>query len=169
MEQIRLFNTGGTFNKRYDPIAGELVVPRDDRSVVRAAEAFAVNCPFVVEGLIYKDSLEMGEEERELLATAVATAPEERIVVVHGTDTMDKSAAAVAAWLGEESFKRVIFTGAMVPFSIDPVEATANLALALGASAHLAPGVYIAMHGLVLPHAQIRKNRQTGLFERVSG
>jgi len=89
------------------------------------------------------------------------------VVIVHGTDTMDKSAKALDAWLGRSHDKRVVLTGAMVPFSIDPVEATANLALAVSAVRFLEPGVYIAMHGMVLPYDQIKKNRELGIFEAV--
>ena len=163
---LRLFNTGGTFNKRYDPIRGELFVPADDRAVQRALEPLGANLDIVVTGLIYKDSLEMDDADRRILADALYGAQEERIVVVHGTDTMDRSAEAAAKRLGE-SGKCVVFTGAMVPFTIDGVEATANLTLAIASALTLPPGVYIAMHGLALPYTRIRKNRQKGHFERV--
>jgi L-asparaginase len=165
MESLLIINTGGTFNKRYDPIAGELVVPEDDRAVA-AAMAPMRGAAYRVAGLLYKDSLQMDDADRAALCRAVQEAAEARIVVVHGTDTMDRSAAAVAEALPDGG-KRVVFTGAMVPFSIDPVEATANLASAVTAAGYLPPGVYIAMHGWVLPHDRIRKNRARGIFERV--
>jgi L-asparaginase len=165
MQNVLILNTGGTFNKRYDPIAGELVVPEDDRAVAAALASMA-GLSYRIGGLLYKDSLQMDDTDRAMLAEAVSGAPQERIVVVHGTDTMDRSAAAVAQAL-QGGRKRVVFTGAMVPFSIDPVEATANLVSAVTAVAYLAPGVHVAMHGWVLPHDRIRKNREKGIFERV--
>jgi L-asparaginase len=164
---VRIINTGGTFNKRYDPVAGELFVPADDAAVERAVASMGANLQILLSGTLYKDSLEMDDADRDLLCEIAAKVAEERIVVVHGTDTMDKSAAALARWLGEGHGKRVVLTGAMVPFAIDPVEATANLATAVTATGFLEPGVYIAMHGLVLPHDRIRKNRELGRFERV--
>lgn len=169
MQPLRIINTGGTFNKRYDPIAGELVVPADDRAVESALASMRPNLDPVVSGAIYKDSLQMDDADRALLCGIVADVTERCVVIVHGTDTMDASAEALARWLGNESPKRVVLTGAMVPFSIDPVEATANLALAVTAAGYLDPGVYVAMHGLVLPYARIRKNRETGRFEEVKG
>jgi L-asparaginase len=165
---IRIINTGGTFNKRYDPIKGELFVPADDRAVEEALAPMHHGGDILIGGAIYKDSLDMDDTDRDLLCEIVADCDENDIVVVHGTDTMDKSAAAIDRWLGEKPLKRVVLTGAMVPFSIDPVEAVGNLSSAVTAVRYLAPGVYIAMHGLVLPHTRIRKNRERGVFEAVS-
>jgi len=164
---VRIINTGGTFNKRYDPVKGELCVPADDRAVEEALASMRHGCEITISGTLYKDSLDMDNADRDLLCEIVANLEEREIVVVHGTDTMDKSAAALARRLGTGEGRRVVLTGAMMPFSIDPVEATANLASAVTAVPFLAPGVYIAMHGLVLPYDKIRKNRESGLFERV--
>ncbi|WP_300367126.1 asparaginase domain-containing protein [Hydrogenimonas sp.] len=164
---MRIINTGGTFNKRYDPVKGELFVPADDRAVEEALASMRHGCEITISGTLYKDSLDMDNADRDLLCEIVANLEEREIVVVHGTDTMDKSAAALARRLGTGEGRRVVLTGAMMPFSIDPVEATANLASAVTAVPFLAPGVYIAMHGLVLPYDKIRKNRESGLFERV--
>ncbi|WP_456451534.1 asparaginase domain-containing protein [Hydrogenimonas sp.] len=167
MQSLRLINTGGTFNKRYDPIRGELFVPADDQAVEAAIASMRPNLSLRLSGTIYKDSLEMDDADRAMLGELVAAVQERCVVVVHGTDTMDKSAVAVARWLGQGHGKRVVFTGAMVPFFVDPVEATANLASAMTAICLLPPGVYIAMHGLVLPHDKIRKNREAGRFEEL--
>ncbi|WP_456382254.1 asparaginase domain-containing protein [Hydrogenimonas sp.] len=164
---IRIINTGGTFNKRYDPIAGTLVVPADDRAVEAALASVGGNVEIAITGTIYKDSLEMEEADRAALCEEVAGAEEDAVVIIHGTDTMDRSARALAAWVQVAGKKRVVLTGAMVPFSIDPVEATANLISAVTAVEYLDPGVYVAMHGLVLPHDEITKNRELGLFERI--
>lgn len=155
-----ILNTGGTFNKRYDPIAGELFVPRDNQAVEAIIETFAVAIP--VTGLIYKDSLEMDETDRAVLCDAIASSHATAVVVVHGTDTIDKSALAVAAM---QCDKTVVFTGAMVPFSIDPVEATANLAMAVGYARHAPRGVHIVMQGITGTYERIIKNRELGKFE----
>ncbi|WP_201352704.1 asparaginase domain-containing protein [Hydrogenimonas urashimensis] len=167
MERVRIINTGGTFNKRYDPVAGRLFVPADDRAVEAALASLRANRTLFLGGAIYKDSLEMDDADRDLLCEMAAETKEDAIVIVHGTDTMKKSAEALAGWPGVAGKKRVVLTGAMVPFSIDPTEATANLVSAVTAAGFLDPGVYIAMHGLVLPWRKIRKNREAGRFERV--
>lgn len=155
-----ILNTGGTFNKRYDPIAGELFVPCDNQAVEAIMATFAVAVP--VEGLIYKDSLEMDETDRAVLCDAIASSNATMIIVVHGTDTIDKSALAVAAMQYD---KTVVFTGAMVPFSIDPVEATANLAMAIGYARNAPHGVHIVMQGISGTYERIIKNRELGKFE----
>ena len=167
MNMVKVINTGGTFNKRYDPIDGALYVPADDKAVESALASMRHGCEMKISGTIYKDSLEMDDADRDLLCEIVTKVEEKEVVIVHGTDTMDKSAKALDAWLGRSHEKRVVLTGAMVPFSIDPVEATANLALAVSAVRFLEPGVYIAMHGMVLPYNQIKKNRELGIFEAV--
>jgi len=164
---IRIINTGGTFNKRYDPIEGKLLVPIDNIAVESASASMRQGCDIKISGAIYKDSLEMDNADRDLLCEIVTKVTEKSIVIVHGTDTMDKSAKALDEWLGESNNKKVVLTGAMVPFSIDPIEATANLAMAVSSVQFLDPGVYIAMHGKVLPYDKIRKNRKAGIFEAV--
>lgn len=159
---ILILNTGGTFNKRYDPIKGELFVPADNFAVESVVSAFGE--PVAIEGLIYKDSLEMTDADRAVLCEAVVSSQENTIVVVHGTDTMDLSASAVASMKCE---KTVVFTGAMVPFGIDPVEATANLAMAIGYAANAPKGVHVVMQGVAGRYDQVKKNRELGKFEYV--
>ncbi|WP_457593886.1 asparaginase domain-containing protein [Hydrogenimonas sp.] len=162
--KLKIINTGGTFNKVYDPLAGALVVAPDNSAVEAAVGSMRPGCEMEIAGLLYKDSLDMDDADRQELCEAVGRSEEERIVIVHGTDTIGKSAEAVDLFLKERHEKRVVLTGAMIPFSIDPVEATANLASAVTAVRYLKPGVYIAMHGFVLPYQQIEKNRERGVF-----
>jgi L-asparaginase len=158
-----ILNTGGTFNKRYNPISGELEVPYDNDAVEHATRYFGYELN--IAGAIYKDSLDMTVDDRKMLADIINASDEEVVIVVHGTDTMELSAAFVAEAVPE---KAVIFTGAMIPFSIEPVDATANLAMALGyAACRPVPGAYIVMQGLIAPHDRIRKNKALGRFEIV--
>lgn len=158
-----IINTGGTFNKRYDPLTGELAVPFDNIAVEAILGRFTYDVE--VAGLLYKDSLEMTGEDRKMMADVILASEEKTFIIVHGTDTMHLSAAFLSELVPG---RVVILTGAMVPFSIDPVEATANLAMALGfAEAGPEAGVYICMQGIVAPHDKIGKNRESGKFERV--
>lgn len=157
-----IINTGGTFNKRYDPIRGELFVPNDNQAVESILASLVV--PIRVEGMIYKDSLQMDEKDRFALGEAIVRSNEEMIIVVHGTDTMDLSAEYIDALSLD---KTVVFTGAMIPFSIDPIEATANLSMAIGYARHADKGVYIVMQGVMNSFKQVKKNKGAGKFEYV--
>lgn len=157
-----ILNTGGTFNKRYNPLTGELFVPSDNRAVAEILQSLVIEID--VQGILYKDSLEMSEEDRSLLADTIAKSDEKVIIVIHGTDTMDLSAEAVARL---ELKKTIIFTGAMIPFSIDPIEAAANLSMAIGFALRSCSGVYIVMQGICGQYNYVRKNRECGKFEYV--
>ncbi len=157
-----ILNSGGTLNKIYDPIKGRLVVPKHNRAVEEIMRSF--NVAYAIDGCIYKDSLEMDERDREILVEKIASYPDEAIVVVHGTDTMDVSAAFVAEHIQKRC---IVFTGAMVPFSIDKKEASANVALAVAKALYMPQnGVFIAMHGIVERFDRVYKDRQRGLFCR---
>ena len=160
MKKILILSTGGTFNKIYQPITGTLEID----SKARALHAIGAHwqSPYPIQTLIHKDSLEMDADDRRELLSAIRAAEEEAILVIHGTDTMDQSAALIAE---AQLQKQVVFSGAMVPWSIDPIEATANLASAIGAlQAGLPHGVYIAMNGIFGLHDQVVKDRRQGRF-----
>ncbi len=162
--EIAIINTGGTFNKRYDPIKGELIVPRDNLAIENILKSYHTNLDYVLKGMIFKDSLEMDDKDRESLLNEIKNAQTKKVLVVHGTDTMRKSAAFIAKNIEE---KCVVFTGAMEPFSINPAEATANFTLALAKLLlNFEEGVFIAMHSLVLPYSKIIKDRERGIFCR---
>jgi len=157
-----IINTGGTFNKRYDPIQGELFVPQDNNAIEAILASLVIDIS--LQGILYKDSLEMDNHDRAVLAKTIADSEAKTIIVVHGTDTMDLSAAYVAS-LGLD--KVIVFTGAMVPFSIDPLEATANLSTAIGYAQNVSSGVYVVMQGIMGQYEQVKKNKSAGKFEYV--
>ena len=162
-----LINTGGTFNKRYNPISGELFVPDDERAITQILHSALPNLDLHTLGVSHKDSLDMTDADRRALTAVIqalpqtlATAP---VIVIHGTDTMHLTAAHLAQ---AELNRLIILTGAMKPFEIDPVEAALHAGLALGfAAANPDAGIYIAMHGRVLPYSNIIKNRALGVFQ----
>jgi len=164
---VLALNTGGTLNKRYDPIRGELFVPQDNQAVESILAVLQGNVACRIQGLLYKDSLDMNEQDRASMARAILAADETRVLLVHGTDTMHLSAAHLASACPE---KRIVLTGAMLPYAFGAQEAAMNVALSLGwLLADDAPGVYIGMHGLVLPYTQIAKDRQNGVFRACLG
>ncbi|MDO9055446.1 MAG: asparaginase domain-containing protein [Sulfuricurvum sp.] len=157
-----IINTGGTFNKRYDPIKGELFVPQDNSAIEAILTSLVIDIS--LQGILYKDSLEMDDYDRSVLGKTITESEAKTIIVVHGTDTMDVSAEYVASL---ELDKVIIFTGAMIPFSIDPLEATANLSMAIGYANNGSAGVHIVMQGIMGRYEQVKKNKSAGKFEYV--
>jgi len=161
MQEILIINTGGTFNKVYNPLKGELEVPKDSIAP-EAILRYFYNTNYQIINIIHKDSLEMNEDDRILMAKTIEQNAASKVLIIHGTDTMDITAHFLSLHVKN---KVVVLTGAMVPFSIDTVEATANFSMALG-SLHVKAenGIYIAMHGLFSKHDAIYKNREKGIF-----
>jgi L-asparaginase len=161
-KKILILNTGGTFNKIYNPIDGELIVDTDASALKHIAKKWQHNLEIV--SIINKDSLHMTSQDRVELLSFIYQSEYNDIIIIHGTDTMELSAEYIA---DAELDKNIVITGAMVPYSIDPTEATANLAMAYGFLQNCTQnGVYISMNGLVLPYEQITKDRENGLFVR---
>lgn len=162
MKNILIINTGGTFNKRYNPIKGELEVPKDSIALENILKYF-YNLKYELKNIIHKDSLEMEESDREELVEHIKNSSSDKILIIHGTDTMDKTAEFLEKYISD---KTILLTGAMVPYSIDSVEANANLSMAVGYLLHSTKnGIFIAMHGLVDNHKNVYKNREIGVFQ----
>ncbi len=155
-----LLNCGGTFNKRYNHITGELEVPVDNFAIERILESFYNDINLA--GAVYKDSLDMTLDDRKQIADILFHSNEKKFVLVHGTDTMDKT----AEFLDEIFDDRVIvLTGAMRPFEIDNVEASLNLGLAIGfVQSCETNGVYICMNGFIKRWNKIKKDKNQGRF-----
>jgi len=162
MQKTVIISTGGTFNKIYDPIAGDLVIDENSHAVKEIASKWL--CRFELINIIGKDSLAMTNQDRLELLSVVTQIEQEKIIIIHGTDTMHVTAEYLA---DVEIEKKIILTGAMVPYSIDPVEATANLSSALGYIQLLQNnGIYTVMNGLFGPHEKIIKEKSKGKFIR---
>jgi len=160
-KDILIVNTGGTFNKEYNPVSGDNVIDPSGFAITDLFDKWL--CNYKVINIIGKDSLEFTDLDRDILKDTIDNCDEDFVIVVHGTDTMDISAKYVDRL---DIDKTVIFTGSMVPYSFDPVEATANLACAIGYfySETVNTGVLISMHGLIQDHTFIRKDRLNGVF-----
>lgn len=160
-ERIRLFITGGTFDKEYDEIGGRLFFK--DSHVPEMLSLGRCRLNVDVRTLMMIDSLEMTDADRDIIVEQCRATSENRIVITHGTDTMEVTARVVAA---EVSGKTVVITGAMVPYKFGSSDGLFNLGSALAFVQTLPPGVYIAMNGRYFPADGVRKNRQTGIFEK---
>jgi len=161
MQKILIISTGGTFNKIYDPVAGDLVIDGTSKAIQEIASKWQTK--FELINIIGKDSLAMTNQDRLELLSIVTQTEHEKIIIVHGTDTMHITAEYLADV--EMDNRKIILTGAMVPYSIDPVEATANLTSALGYMYLLEEdGIYTVMNGLFGPYDKIIKERSKGKF-----
>ena len=159
--KITVLNTGGTFNKRYNPLKGELEVPSDNIALDEIIQS-CFNIDFEIINIISKDSLEIIDEDRDILVETIKKLENENIIIVHGTDTIDITAKYLSDRIEN---KKIVLTGAMVPMSIDEVEATMNFSQAIGfLNAPIENGIYLSMHGSVIEHSKLKKDRSVGQF-----
>ena len=160
---IRIFVTGGTFDKTYDEIRGQLSFR--DTHLPEMLRLGRSRVDVTVRTLMMIDSLDMTDADRELIVRNCLQCDETRIVITHGTDTMVETASALARAV---SGKTIVLTGAMIPYAFGSSDGLFNLGSALSFAQVLAPGVYIAMNGQHFAWDRVRKNRQTGYFEPTS-
>jgi L-asparaginase len=158
--KIRIIITGGTFDKHYDEIRGSLTFK--DTHLPEILTFVRVSVPVELELNQLIDSLDMLTANRLQVLESCKRAPEDRIVITHGTDTMVETAAV----LGEARLaKTIVLTGAMVPYIFNNSDAVFNLGCALTAVQLMVPGVYIAMNGRLFSGDNVRKNKEKGIFE----
>ena len=157
---IRVLITGGTFDKEYDELSGTLFFK--ETHVHEMLRLGRCRVDVAVETILMVDSLQMTDADREKILESCRRAPESRIVVTHGTDTMVETARVLAAG---RTGKTIVLTGAMVPYAFGSSDGLFNLGSALSFVQVLPPGVSIAMNGLCLPADRARKNRALGVFE----
>jgi len=156
---IRVFITGGTFDKAYDELTGSLFF--QDTHLPEMLRLGRCLLPVKLRTLMMIDSLEMTDDDRGLIAEQCRHSAEHRILVTHGTDTMVET----AAWLARASLdKTIVLTGAMVPYKFGSSDGMFNLGSALAFVQVLPAGVYIAMNGRCFPWNGVRKDRERGVF-----
>jgi L-asparaginase len=161
-EPIRVFVTGGTFDKEYDELSGRLYFK--DTHLPEMLRLARSRLDVSLRTLMMIDSLEMTDADRRLVVESCRGCAEGRIVVTHGTDTMADTARALhAADVG----KTIVLTGAMIPYAFGSSDGLFNLGSALSFAQVLPAGVYVAMNGRVYPGDRVRKNRESGIFEEV--
>jgi L-asparaginase len=157
---VRVLITGGTFDKEYHELDGSLYF--QDTHLPEMLKLGRCLVPVEVRTLMMIDSLQMTDADRLLIARNCASAPESRIIVTHGTDTMVETAAVLAR---EAAGKTIVLTGAMVPYKFGSSDGLFNLGSAFAFVQTLSAGVYIAMNGRCFSWNNVRKNRDKGVFE----
>lgn len=162
--KIRILITGGTFDKQYDEMRGELTFKHTHLPEILRYTRCTVPIELEINQLV--DSLDMVDSNRERILESCRNSREDRIVITHGTDTMTETARLI----GSASLaKTIVLTGAMVPYAVSGSDAVFNLGCAISAVQLLSHGVYIAMNGTVFAWNDVRKNREEGVFETQSG
>lgn len=159
---IRIFITGGTFDKEYNELNGQLYFKDSHLGDLLAMGRSRV--PVAIRTLMMIDSLEMTDEDRKLIVHQCNHCDETQIVITHGTDTMTLTAKALAH---NVPGKTIILTGAMIPIKFGSSDGLFNLGSALAFAQTLPEGVYVAMNGRYFNWDNVWKNKQTGIFEEV--
>lgn len=172
---IRIFVTGGTFDKEYNELTGALSFKHTHLSEMLRLGRSRIEVS--ISTLMMIDSLEMTAADRARIVEECGRAAETQILITHGTDTMVDTAAALAAIVGDGSRsesttgsipgKTIVLTGAMIPYAFGSSDGLFNLGSALSFVQALPPGVYLAMNGRCFNWDRVRKNRDTGTFEDI--
>lgn len=163
MDGITVLITGGTFDKEYDEIHGRLFFK--DTHLPEILKLGRCQLDVDVRTLMMVDSLEMQEEDRDLILNYCRKCDDQKIVITHGTDTMN----ITAKLLGEANLnKTIVITGAMIPFKFGSSDGLFNMGSALAFVQTLPPGVYVAMQGRYFLWNNFRKNKGSGTFEELS-
>lgn len=158
---IKLIITGGTLDKHYNPLNGELYFPHTHLPEMIEQSRCSVNIE--LQPLMLKDSLDMQETDRELIKQACLTSDQEHIIITHGTDTL----VDTAKYLVDVHHKTIVLVGAMIPYTVDNSDALFNLGCAVTAAQLLSSGVYITMNGQVFDWNKVNKDKQAGEFIRL--
>jgi len=159
-EGIRILITGGTFDKEYDELTGRLYFK--DSHLPEMLSLGRSKLDLEIRTLMMVDSLEMTGADRDIIVEQCRASPETRIVITHGTDTMETTASVLAESV---SGKTIVLTGAMIPYKFGSSDGLFNLGSALAFVQTLSPGVYVVMNGRCFSAEQVHKNKQTGFFE----
>ena len=160
---IKIFITGGTFDKEYDELNGRLFFK--DTHLPEILKLGRCNLEVSVRTLMMIDSLDMKETDRSIILNQCRQCDENKIVITHGTDTMDLTARA----LGEAGLdKTIVITGALIPYKFGSSDGLFNLGSALAFVQSLPKGVYVAMNGKYFNWNNVRKNKTSGFFEELN-
>ena len=161
-ETIRVLITGGTIDKEYNPVTGELTFAKSHLSSM--LDQVRCKVKVVLEEIMLKDSLQMRSEDREEILKRCVGCPGDKIIIAHGTDTMVETARVLGKNL---KGKTVVLVGAVIPYAFGASDALFNLGCAFSGVQTFREGVYITMNGKIFPWDHVRKNRESGEFEEI--
>lgn len=156
---IKLILTGGTIDKHYNELNGELGFQEThiEQMLAQSRTQTALN----IQRLMLKDSLEMTDQDRQAILEACLNSQEKQIIITHGTDTMVETSQVLASKYID---KTIVLLGAMIPYELKNSDALFNLGGAFIGVQTLKYGVYIVMNGMVFEWDKVRKDREAGVF-----
>jgi L-asparaginase len=165
---IKIIVTGGTLDKCYNPLNGELDFTQSH--IAEMLQLGRVTLELNMECVMLKDSLQMNDGDRSEIIDICIDTDESQILITHGTDTMVETGKAIASAVkteqsGELKNKTIVMLGAMIPFEFKDSDALFNLGCAMSAVQILPAGIYITMNGRVFPYDKVVKNTDVGQFE----
>ena len=160
--EILILVTGGTFDKEYNELTGELFFK--DTHVGEMLKLGRNLVAVTTHTLMMKDSLLMSDEDRKLIADHCKKVEQQHILITHGTDTMVETANYL---LKQATGKTIVLTGAMIPYKFGSSDGLFNLGSGLAFLQSLNKGVYIAMNGRCFQAGNVRKNKADGVFEEL--
>jgi L-asparaginase len=161
-ETIRILITGGTIDKEYDPLTGELTFSKSH--LLNMLNQVRCKIRVLLEEVMLKDSLQMMTEDREEILKKCIHCRENKMIITHGTDTMVETVRFLGKHVKD---KTVVLVGAMIPYTFGASDALFNLGCAFSAVQVLHPGVYITMNGKIFRWDNVRKNKESGEFEEL--
>ena len=160
MNPIKIFVTGGTFDKEYNELNGELYFK--ETHLHEMLELGRSQLKVDIETIMMKDSLEMSKDNRNTIVQKCLESDENQILITHGTDTMVETAKLLAEKI---TTKTIVLTGAMIPYKFGSSDGLFNLGSALSFLQSLPKGIYIAMNGNIFNWTNVKKNQELGLFQ----
>ena len=160
---IKIFATGGTFDKEFNEINGELFFKETNLYQLLQLGHSQLNVK--IETLMMVDSLKMTQSEKNYIVDKCKKEKTNRIIITHGTDTMVDTAKLIAKNITD---KTIILTGAMIPIKFGSSDGLFNLGSALSFIQVIDAGVYITMNGRYFKWNNVRKNKELGIFERIN-
>ena len=161
-DRIRILITGGTIDKEYDPLSGELTFTKSHLSSL--LNQVRCKASYILEETMLKDSLQMVQGDREAILKKCVDCPEKRIIITHGTDTMVETARVLGRSV---QGKTVVLVGAMIPYAFGASDAMFNLGCAFSAVQALREGVYVTMNGKIFSWDNVRKKKESGEFDEL--
>ena len=159
---IQIFITGGTIDKKYNELSGELIF--DKTHIVDMLNRSRCMTETLSEVIFLKDSLDIDTQDRDLIINKCNESLSEKILITHGTDTIVETAKQIQSL---NIAKTIVLTGSMIPYSISNSDALFNLGFAISAVQTLAHGVYVCMNGRIFDANKVQKNREIGIFEAI--
>jgi L-asparaginase len=161
--EIKLFVTGGTIDKIYNKLNGNLEFSEShiEQMLVRGRASEDIK----IDKILFKDSLDFTDEDRDIIVSSCTECASDRILITHGTDTMCQTAELLKRKITN---KTIVLFGSMVPYSVSNSDALFNLGVALAAVRLKKNGIYIAMNGKIFDAGNVTKNKELGVFEGLS-